>query len=728
MQSQILARLRVRGPFLPALATVAFIAHPVPSSRADVLFRELHTASDHVLVAVFQSTNYSGPVWNTVYQTDEVDVSRPKQWTLNGRAVGGLNRFVTEADGVDYHIYLEVPRLLNGNAYSLNTPYGTTNFIFDERRFLCESIKVNQSGYSPLSHARSALMAIWLGDGGPRKIDGPLPSYNVLNASGKPVARGTLQALGPDSSSGDFVYRLDLAQVPEGGPFRVCVPGYGCSYPFGVGGEFSRRLAYTAFRSLYYQRCGCAIVAPFAQADIRPEPCHTVVYDSQSPGIEHVKLNGSEPRLAVHGGYHDAGDSDRNAYHLLVPLVLMTTYEAFPSLFADGQFNIPDRFDAQFKPLGSGNGIPDILDEVDWGTMLWTNLQSTPAEGPGAVAWGDNAPGNANPAWGINWDEDRLRYGTEKGDVISCGLAAGVFMNLARLLQPFAPERGAEYQARAEAAVQYCQSMGWQMKSTHQLYYAIQKYLLTGDAESSNLVSRLALETDALKSSYHKEAGGFVTDGHIWLPNFFMSYLLATNRPRNPVVVECFKRNLKAAADDALHRVQNAAYPSGWATNENPAAFNFQQGAFTAQGQFAYPCLMQWALTKEQKYIDAAGQLMDYVQGLNPLGKCYMTGLGSDPVHHPHQRESSYAQQRGWGGPQPGIVVYGPVVSGDAVTGARQVPGLSGLARERRYVDHLGFYQMNEFTVYQSEVFPAAVYPVLAGGGKWNRLDPFTPH
>ena len=34
------------------------------------------------------------------------------------------------------------------------------------------------------------------------------------------------------------------------------------------------------------------------------------------------------------------------------------------------------------------NGIPDILDEAMWGVMLWTNLQYTPNEPSGAVAWG----------------------------------------------------------------------------------------------------------------------------------------------------------------------------------------------------------------------------------------------------------------------------------------------------------------------------------------------------
>jgi len=516
--------------------------------------------------------------------------------------------------------------------------------------------------------------------------------------------------------------------VPEGGPYQVCVAGYGCSYPFGVGGDFSSRLGYVAFRALYYQRCGCPIIQPYASADIRPQPCHTEVYDSQSPGIEHVRIKGTEPRLSVHGGYHDAGDSDRNAYHLMVPLVLMTTYEVFHDRFTDDHFNIPDRFDGGFNVAGKGNGIPDILDEAAWGTMVWTNLQSTPRAPAGAVAWGDNAPGNANPAWGINWDQDTLRYGTETNDAVSCGLAAGVFLNLARLLQPYDAKGSADLRARGEAAYNYGNSVpGWRMKTTHQLYYAIQKYLLTGDSAASNLVNSLASRTAALKDSYNKEAGGFATDGNIWLANFFMSYLIETNRPTNPAVVQEFRRNLKAAADRALELLNGDAYPVGWPANVDPKTFNFQHGAFTSQGQLAYPCLMQWALTKEQKYIDATSQLMDYDQGLNPLGKCYMTGMGFDQVHHPHQRESAYAEQRGWGGPQPDIVVYGPVMSGDAVRDARQIPALTGLARERRYVDHLGFYQMNEFTVYQSEVFPAAIYPVLAPRGKWSAAsDPFT--
>ena len=131
---------------------------------------------------------------------------------------------------------------------------------------------------------------------------------------------------------------------------------------------------------------------------------------------------------------------------------------------------------------------------------------------------------------------------------------------------------------------------------------------------------------------------------------------------------------------------------------------------------------MEWALTGQQQYIDAASQLMDYDQGLNPIGKCYMTGIGFDQTHNPEQTESAYAEYvKGWGGPIPGITVYGPSApNGPTLTSVRQVPAANGLPRERKWVDNCGSIQWVEFTVEETEVYQSAVYPVLAQGGNWK--------
>ena len=377
-----------------------------------------------------------------------------------------------------------------------------------------------------------------------------------------------------------------------------------------------------------------------------------------------------------------------------------------------------------FNILPGGNGIPDILNEANWGLMFYTNVQSTPNEPVGAVAYGTGSRGD--PGWDINFDMDNAAFTTETNTGWSCGLAAGAFMNFARLIQPYNPALSADFESRAIAANT---AAGGRQTSQQKLYYAIQYYLLTGNAAYSNYIRSSYTQAGNFPNSYDDEAGGFATDnGNIWMASYFMSYILATNRPTDPTVVAYFKSLLQQAADKEVGYVTNDAYPCGWPANVNPyTTHNWWSGAFTSQGEFAYPCLMEWAVTGTQTYIDTVSQLMDYDQGLNPIGKCYMTGLGFNRVHNPEQRESEYAMyDLGVGGPQPGLTVYGPGTTQSAAGetpgsgNAPQAPNENNLPRERVYVDDLGNYEWNEFTDYQCEAWPAAIYEVLAQGSTWS--------
>jgi endoglucanase len=666
------------------------------AAQAELTLKEIRTASKDVLVAYFKST---------VINSNEVNTADLAAWQLNGKPVTTIHKFITEADACDHHIYLQVPALVNGTTYTLRTPHGEMTFVFDERTTFCESIKSNQNGYSAISKVRYANFAIWLGDGGSRQISGDLPSYAVFKlANGAIITQGTLQAIGEDSSSGDFVYRIDLSAVPEGGPYKIALKGYGCSYPFGVGGDFSRRLGYVSFRSLYHQRCGCPIIEPYAW-NIKPDPCHTTIWQVNGPiGEARLVVTGNEPTFTAYGGYHDAGDADRRTYHMDVPVTLMTTYEAFPQLFTDDQFNIPDKFDQNYHILGKGNGIPDILDEAMWGTMFWEYMQET----NGQIHWGTETKGYSPFT---TYEKDPTRFGTEVLDPRSASFASGMFMHLARLIQPYNAARSQELQKHAEMAFA---AAGDAIRPTHRLYYAVQKYLLTGDAAAHQIVKDMSTNASGYAGNYNGAPESFAGNG--WLASYFYSYIVAKDRPTDPAVVAQFKDAIKAAADKEINYLSGNAYPVGAPPNLR------WWGSNTAQGQYAYPCLLYWSLTKEQKYIDAVSQLMDYVQGLNPLGKCYMTGIGFNRVHNPHDRESAYTKKQGWG-PRPGILVFGPGGSGRGVS----VPAVSGLARERRYIDNLGSIQWSEFTIYQSLCFPSAVYPVLAQGGKYDeRIDPFS--
>ncbi|HWH68545.1 MAG TPA: hypothetical protein VNT26_04130, partial [Candidatus Sulfotelmatobacter sp.] len=141
------------------------------AANAELALKEIRTASKDVLVAFFKST---------VVNAHEVNTTNLAAWKLNGQPVKALNKFVTEADACEHHIYLQVPTLVNGTTYTLLTPHGERTFVFNDRTTFCESIKSNQSGYSALSKVRYANFAIWLGDGGPRQISGDLPAYTVF--------------------------------------------------------------------------------------------------------------------------------------------------------------------------------------------------------------------------------------------------------------------------------------------------------------------------------------------------------------------------------------------------------------------------------------------------------------------------------------------------------------------------------------------------------------------
>ena len=478
--------------------------------------REVRTASDRVLIALFTSD---------IVDLEGVDISDPSRWKLGRKPVTALHKWVTEAEGSEHRIYLEVPKLKNRRCYTLRTPYGKKRFRFQEKKTLCESIKVNQVGYSALSRVRYANFAIWLGDGGSRTLEGALPAYTVLDGRGRKVAQGVLTEVGEDRSSGDYVYRIDLSEVPEGGPYRVSVKGYGVSWPFGVGSDFSKKVAWTSFRALYHQRCGVPVVKPYAEWDIRTKPCHETVYLTYGPiGEARLHVEGTEPTIQAWGGYHDAGDADRRTYHMDVSSSLLTTYEMFSEFFKDDQFNIPDRFDGHFNILGKGNGIPDILDEAEWGTMFWEYVQTETGE----IPWGTETTGYSPFT---TYDREDHRFGTEVLSPVTAAWASALFVHLARLIEPYRPERAAQLMDRAALARK---SLKGQAFPTFDMYYHVEMYLKTGDAASHDYVKAHAQDVLGIVDTYNVGTEAFA--GTAWLPSFFCSYLLAKDRVTDPAV------------------------------------------------------------------------------------------------------------------------------------------------------------------------------------------------
>jgi endoglucanase len=685
--------------FLPLVLCIALAP---ATAEASVTLLGAHTASDRVVVVSLSGSTST---------TNEVSIADPALWTVGGQPPLAINQYVMQADVADYHVYLTVPPLVPGTSYPIVTPHGNTTLVFDDHQTFCESIKTNQGAYSARARNNRALFAIWLGDGGGKPLAAPLPAYEVFAmGTGTVVATGTLVEAGANASSGDTVYSIDLSTVPEGGPYRISVAGMGVSHPFGVGGEFSKRLAHLLFRAQFHQRCGIPLQPPYTW-NIRPAACHTTVYQVGGPiGEANIVVAGTEPTFTIHGGYHDAGDADRRAYHMANPVVNLMVYEAFPELFTDGQFDIPDRFDEDWNVVGQGNGVPDIIDEAAWGTLAWEHLQNA----DGSIQFGTETKGYPEPFL-ATMDQDTKRYGTVKVDDRAAAVGAGLFLHLARHLKASDPARAAKLAERGQLAYAYVEA---RMAAPEKLYFFVQKYLWNGDEAAHAQVKALKSAVDTYKNNTLGIPGYSLNDAKFDNPAYFVSYLVEKTLPTDPEVVAYFAATLKAAADANVAEWKKRIFPVG----NDPAGTSW--GHNVRQPSFATAPLLQYRFSQDQTYLDAAADLMGYLVGLNPLGISYVTGIGFHQVHNPHDRECAYTKSQGLG-PKPGITVFGPGTNTNNVT-SLIFPAMSDLPKERQFADNLSAYSMTEFTIFETMVHNA-LFTVLAGGGKWDDTrDPFT--
>ena len=675
---------------------LAVLTFGISVLQAKVTFREVRTASDNIIVAFFTGDEIDA---------EAIDVSNPESWKINGNPAEIVGNYAMQASSFDYHVYLKSGKMNGGEKYVIETPYGKKEIVFDPKEIFCESIKVNQVGYSAGSKVRYANFAIWTGTGGGKKLEKGLPAYKVLDVKNKEVADGKLTEVGEDASSGGFVYRINLAEVPEGGPYKIVVDGVGCSYPFGVGGEFSDRLAYTIFRAQYLQRCGCPIDDP----EIRKDPCHTLIYDVDGPiGEANIDVAGDEPTFACYGGYHDAGDADRRAYHMENPVLNLMIWEVFPDYFTDGQFHIPGDFTEDYHIKNYENKIPDILDEALWGTLAWEYLQNE----DGSIHFGTETRGYPEP-YAAPLDGDKKKYGTVRIDDRAVTVGAGLFMHLARIIKPYQPEHSAELLKRAEKAKEFA---GDRMAAPEQLYYHIQRYLLMKDEADQQKIKELYQIASGLKDNLYTAPGYSINDNKFDNPAYIMSYIVEKEVKTDPEIVAFFKQSLKDAADANIAELRNHAYPVG----NNPE--NGGWGHNVRQPQYAVNPMLYWKLSGEQRYFDAASELMDYKLGLNPPGISYVTELGSKYVNNIHDRESAYTQSLGRGA-KPGITAFGPGVISRRYT-AHVIPAVNDLPKERQFTDDREIISFTEFTIFETMQYDA-LYTILAGGGKWNHKNPF---
>ncbi len=517
-------------------------------------------------------------------------------------------------------------------------------------------IKVNQWGYLPEELKRVVLT-----------VDPNVPlaatAFSVVAMQGGKVAfDGKLEGPTLDETTGDTVYAGDFSALTAPGKYKISVDGFEKSYPFTIGSDVHATLFHSAMRTYFLQRCGVEIHDPISK--VAHPACH--LNDGVLKQDESVKRD-------VTGGWHDAGD-----YGKYIPTAgatvaqLLALYELNPQKFAAFSLDIPE----------SADTLPDLLNELKFELDWMLKMQDSDG-GVFHKVNTRNFPGIIMP------EADTLtRFIYEKGTT-DTAIFAGSMAAAARVFAGVDAQYGDALRQAALKAGAFLlaqQEVLWPSNDNTGAYKsdAVDDELFWAYAELWRLTGEQAY-LDAALPLFETLAPIFAeahpTFGWENTTTFGLYALyLAENTPAE--INDRVRGLLLADSDATVAAIQKSGYRMSlvlgefkWASNKNACAKGMQL------------ILTSNYVEKKAEYEQAARTQLDYILGVNPLSKSFLTGIGADRVRYTHHRilEAS-------GVVVPGLMVGGP---NDKAEDGSYPSGLQA----KGYVDKLQSYASNEYAI-----------------------------
>jgi len=229
-----------------------------------------------------------------------------------------------------------------------------------------EHIKVDQFGYLPHAPKVAVISNPQKGyDAGDKYHPGDTLSVREVN--GGKVFTGTAISWRDgkvDTWSGDQVWWFDFSAVTTPGEYYVYDDDNETrSANFVIGDGVYKEVLRQAMRTFFYQRINFAKQLPYAEKSWVDGASHggpEQDYDVRAMNHNNPAVSDPATGMDLSGGWYDAGDLNKYITYADGTLHdLLLAYEENPGAWGD-DFGIPE----------SGNGIPDILDEIkyelDW--------------------------------------------------------------------------------------------------------------------------------------------------------------------------------------------------------------------------------------------------------------------------------------------------------------------------------------------------------------------------
>ena len=474
-------------------------------------------------------------------------------------------------------------------------------------------------------------------------------SFSVFDQNGKIVLKGQT-GQSKLSNSNRFRTPVDISELKVAGDYTLKIGGL--DYKFSVKDDLLKDLAVASLKAFYYQRTGVAIDEPYAKEWSRPAGHLDDKVMIHPSAVSKGRKAGDI--ISSQFGWYDAGDYNKYIVNSAYTIgMILSTYEIIPDYFANQNVDIPE----------SSNNIPDVLDEMMF-NMKWMLTMQDPADG--GVYHKLTTP--SFEAFVMPSECKQQRYVVAKSSPASYDFAALMAM-ASRIYSN--EELYGDFSKKALDAAKKAYAWAESNKGTfyfqfkmnekfdpdvttgayddinesdERFWAATELYLASGDENYRS--DAVAIIPNCYKTSTW---GNLASLGQWqWIRN------AATGNEADKEIGEAQTKLLQQYADSLV----DVALTTPFATPYGGSPMNFHWGCLSEScANPAIELSRLFYLTKEQKYLTAAIENMDYILGRNPLGFCYVTGFGVNSTKHPHHRLS---EADGIEKPIPGFLAGGP--------------------------------------------------------------------
>ncbi len=432
----------------------------------------------------------------------------------------------------------------------------------------------------------------------------------------------------------DSTRLIDFSSLTEEGRFAFYLGKKKVSEFFPVGKDPWGKLKIAALKAFYHNRASTATTEKYAgkwaRAAGHPD---TLVYFHESTGDTGTT---SSPK-----GWYDAGDYGKYIVNSgITCLTLLELYEDYQDIFDTLSLNIPE----------SNNSWPDLLDEVKW-NLDWMLTMQAKDGGVYHKLTTLRFGGSIMPH-----EADAKRYIIGKSTAAALNFSA-VMARASRLYRSFDSTFAEQTKLAAQRAYD------WALAHP-QKRYRQPSDVNTGEYANSELDDEFLMASAEMYMLVKdpKYLNNFdLNKGSMGVPSWLNVGALARfafDQDVDESWGEVARKQILQQAEilydlaqSSHHYLPMDVYDFRWGSNSEVA----NRGIFF---------LKAYRHTKEIKYLNAATRTLDYLLGMNPFNRSFVTGFGQRSAMHPHHRpsEADKIEQ-----PVPGWVVGGPHPGGHDV-------------------------------------------------------------